>query len=107
MPKVKYVFISNCDEKSLFVASNGSANNFMYCNGFLLHCKTAAQQDPEQLIDKVILYILHACRLSIKYKYPPSSMIVLDETSVLNDMVSNTTSDKQGAKSACFKDNWG
>ena len=62
---------NECDEseKSLSVASNGWVNNFMYRNGFSLHCKrTTAQQDPKQLIDKLILYILHARRLSIKYK---------------------------------------
>ena len=51
----------------------------------------------------MFLYILHARSLSIKYKYPPSSIIAMDETSVWNDMVSNTTIDKQGAKSVCLK----
>ena len=38
--------------------SNGLVNNFMHRNGFSVHCKTAtAQQDPERLIDKLILYI--------------------------------------------------
>ena len=54
-------------------------------------------------MDKLMLYILHACRLSIKYKYSPSSIIVMDETSVWNDMVSNTTIDMQGTKSVCLK----
>ena len=102
MAKTKYFYESECDEseKSLFLASNGWVNNFMLRNVFLLHRKTTtAQQDSEWLIDKLILYILHACRLSLKYKYPPSSMIAMDETSVWNDMVSNTAIDKQGAKS--------
>ena len=52
----------------------------MHHNGFSLHHKTTtAQQDPEQLIDKLILYILHAHRFSIKYKYPPLHIIVMDE----------------------------
>ena len=37
--------------------------------------------------------------LSIKCKYPPSSIIAMDKTSVSNDMVSNSTIHKQGAKS--------
>ena len=93
---------SECDEneKSLFVASNGWVNNFMRHNGFLLCCKTTtAQQDPEWLIDKFILYILHARRVSVKYTQSPSGIIAMDETSVWNDMVSNTAIDKQGAKS--------
>ena len=73
-------------------------------NGFSLYRKTtAAQQDPEQLIDKLILYILHALRLSIIYKFPPSSIIAMDETSISNDLVSNTITHKQGAKSVCLK----
>ena len=37
--------------------------------------------------------------LSINCKYPPSSIIAMDKTSVSNDMVSNSTIHKQGAKS--------
>ena len=73
-------------------------------NGFSLHHKTrTVQQDPERLIDKLILYILYVRRLSIKYKYPPSSITAMNETSVSNNMVSNTTIHKQGAKSICLK----
>ena len=76
----------------------------MLRNVFLLHRKTTtAQQDLEQLIDKLVLYILYALRLSIKCKYPPSSMIAMDKRSVWNGMVSNSTIDKQGAKSVCLK----
>ena len=57
---MKYFYESECheSEKFLFVASNGWVNNFMLCNGFSLPCKTTtAQQDPERLIDMLILYI--------------------------------------------------
>ena len=65
-------------------------------NFFSLHRKTAtAQQDPERLIDNLILCIFHDLKLSIKYKYPPSSIIAMGKTSVWNDMVSDTTVDKQ------------
>ena len=53
----------------------------MHRNGFSLHHKTTTgQQDSERLIDKLILYILYARRLSIKHIYPPSSMVAMDET---------------------------
>ena len=40
------------------------------------------QQDSKiRLTDKLILCILHASKLSIKYKYPPSSIIGMDKTS--------------------------
>ena len=93
----------NESEKSLFVASIRWVNNFMYRNGFWLHRKTTRQQDPERLIDKLILYILYARRLSIKYKYPPSRIMAMDETSTSNGMVSNPTIHKQGVKSVSLK----
>ena len=86
------------------MANNGWVNNFTRRDGFSQPRKTTtAQQDPERLIDKLVLYILHARRLSIKSKYTPSSIIAMNETSVYNDMVSNTTVHKQGAKSVCLK----
>ena len=52
----------------------------MHCNGFCLHHKAITkQQDSERLIDELVLYILHAQRLSIKYKYPPSSIIAMSQ----------------------------
>ena len=69
MTKAKYFYKNECDEgeKSLFVASNWWVDNFMHRNGFPLRRKTTtAQQDPERLIDKLIMYILHTRWLSIK-----------------------------------------
>ena len=79
MVKAKYFYEIKCDQikKSIFVVNNGWVNNFMCRNGFSLHRK-----DPERLINNFILYILHAPRLSIKYKYPPASIIAVEETSV-------------------------
>ena len=105
MAKPKYFYESECDEseKFLFVVSNGWVNNFMRRNSFSLRRKTAAKQDPEQLIDILTLYNLHARMFSIKYKHPSSSIIAMDKISIWNDMVSNTTINKQGAKSVCLK----
>ena len=105
MAKAKYFYESECDEseKSPFVVSSGWGSNFMRRNSFSLrHKTTTTQQVPERLMDHVILYILHARRLSNKYKYPPSRIIAIDETSVWNDMVPNSTIDKQGEKSVFF-----
>ena len=73
-------------------------------NGFLLHYQTTtAQQDPERLIGNLILYILYGRSFSIKNTYPPSRIIAMDETSISNSMVFNTTIPKKGAKSVCLK----
>ena len=109
MATTKYFYENKCNEneKSVFLRSNGWVNNFMRRNRFLLNHKTTTrQQDPERLIDEFMLHILHAHRLSIKYKYPPSSVIAMDETSASNDMVSNTTIHNQGANICLFEDNW-
>ena len=106
MMKGKYLYEDGCEEseRSLFVASNGWLCNFMSRNGLSLRRKTTtAQQDPDRLIDKIISYILHVRRLSIKFNYQPSNIIAMDETPVWNDMVSSTTVDKKGAKSICLK----
>ena len=63
MAKAKCFYEGECDksEKSIFVRDNGWVNNIMPRNSFSLHCKTTtAQQNPERLIDKLILHILHA-----------------------------------------------
>ena len=68
----------------------------------LRHKTITAQQGPEWLIDKLILYILHARSLSNKCKYPPSNCS--DGKNIrLDVLVINTTIDKQGAKSIGLK----
>ena len=62
MAKAKHFYESERDEseKSLFVESNGWVNNFS------LHRETtAAQQDPEWLIDKFIFCVLVGFQLNI------------------------------------------
>ena len=105
---MKCFYESESDEskKYLLVASNGSVNNFMCGNGISLLCKTTTQQDPERLIHKLILYIFYTSSLSVKYKCLLSSIIAMDETFVWNDMVSNATIDKQGAKPFCLETTW-
>ena len=91
-------------EKDLFKATTGWLDKFMCRNGLSLRRKTTtAQQDPNRLIHKLISYILQVRRLSKKYQYQPSCIIAMDETSVWDDMVSNTTVDKVGAKSIILK----
>ena len=84
MVNAKYFYGIECDEsdKSLFMTSNGGSTISCVVMVFRYVIKATAQQDLEWLIDKLILYILHACRLSIKYKYPPTSIIAMDEKSI-------------------------
>ena len=85
-------------EKSLSVASNWWVNNFISVMIFRCLVKQkqpTARQDHERLIYKLILHILRARRFSIKYKYPLSRLKAMGEICVWNDMVSNTTIDKE------------
>ena len=106
MLKAKRMYDEKCHEsgKDLFKATTVWLGKFMRRNGLSLRRKTTtAQQDPNRLIDKLISYILQARRLLKKYQYQPSCIIAMDETSVWDDMVSNTTMDNIGAKSIILK----
>lgn len=65
---------------------------------------TTAQKDPsEKLIEKLARYIMHVWFLQKQFCFKDSSLIVMDETSVWNDMVSFITVKQAGAKHAALK----
>ena len=79
-----------------FAASNGWLYKFMKRNGLSLRRKTSiCQKDPEQLIDKLVFYIIQVRRLT-KFKYAESNIIAMDEMPVWSDMISETTIDVTG-----------
>ena len=62
-----------------------------------------AQKTPEQITDKVILYILYVRQLKQRNNYDLDCIIVLDETAVWHEMISNITVTDKGAKSVVLK----
>ena len=75
-----------------FTASNGWIKKFMRRHGLSLRRKTTvAQKDPEQLVDKLVAYVLQARILSKRFGYQPCNIIAKDETAVWADMTSETT----------------
>ena len=71
----------------------------MRCHGFLLQGKTkTAQKDPSYLIDWLVFFVMHGCRLQHQYNFAPHNIVVMDETAVWNDMVFETTVEVTGAK---------
>ena len=87
-----------------FAASNGWIQKFMRRYGLSLRRKTtAAQKDPEQLIDKLVAYVLQARILSKRFGYQPCNIIAMDETAVWADMTSETTVESKGARTVCLK----
>ena len=93
----------NPEENDKFMASPGWVDKFMARHGLSLRRKTVAQKDPEQLIDKLVGYVLHIRRFCMKYNYLPSSIIAMDETPVWNNMVSDVTVEKSGKKTISMK----
>ena len=62
-----------------------------------------AQQDPERMVAKLVSYIIQVRRLQIKHNYAACNIIVMDETPVWCDMISETTVDKVGKRLLLLK----
>ena len=87
-----------------FTASNGWIQKFMRRHGLNSRRKTTvAKKDPEQLVDKLIAYVLQARILSKRFGYQPCNIIAMDETAVWADMTSETTVESKGARTVCLK----
>ena len=70
----------------------------------LLQRKTSvAQQDSDQFMAKLVLYVLRVRSLWMKYEYELAHIIAIDETHVRSDMVSSTTIERKGVKTITIK----
>ena len=87
-----------------FRASEKWLQKFMLRNGLSLRRRTTqAQKTPDQIIDKVIAYILYVRQFKRRNNYDLDCIIAMDETAVWHDMISNTTVTQKGAKSVVLK----
>ena len=92
------------DQMNDFCASEGWLEKFMSRNGLsLCRCTTQAQKTPEQIIDKVISYILYVHQLKQRNNYDLDCIIAMNETAVCHEIISNTTVTDNGAKSVVLK----
>ena len=57
-----------------------------------------AGKDPDQLIDKLVSFVLHVHRLAMEHPYDAANTIAMDEALVLAGMVSTTTVDDAGKR---------
>ena len=65
------------------IPSSGWLVKFMSRNNLLLRrMTTIAQKDPSHLTDKLVGYVIHVQRLTMKGNYPPNYVIALDKTAV-------------------------
>ena len=75
-----------------FTASNGWIQKFMSRHGLSLRRKTTvAQKDPEQLVHKLVAYVLQARILWKRFGYQPYNIIAMDETAVWADNIRNNS----------------
>lgn len=109
MKKAKLLYLDMKEDHALvhggdFVASKGWLENFMKRHGLSLRRKTSiAQKDPDQLIGKLVAYVLRVRKLRETFEYHASDIIAFDETPVWFDMVSSNTVEKKGAKDVTLK----
>ena len=108
MFKVKYIYNKKCSDneelKAGFVASNGWLTKSMKRhNLFMRRRRTIVQKDPSHLTTKLVKYVMHVRRLSMKTNFSPDCIIAMDETTVWSDMVGNVTVDTTGTKDVPLK----
>ena len=84
-----------------FKANVGWLRHFMKRYGLSLRRKTSmAQKDPDQVIDKLVAFVLRVRRIATKHPFKASEM---DETPIWADIVSDTTVDVTRKKTVAVK----
>ena len=81
---------NNEELKAGFVASNGWLMKFMKWNNLPMQRRTTiVQKDPSHLTTKLVKYVMHVRRLSMKTNFSPDCIIAMDETTVFSDVFGN------------------
>ena len=95
---------SKSAQDSEFLASKGWFEKFANHHNLSLRRKTSvAQKDPDQLVAKLVAYVIRVRHLRMMHSYELGNIIAMDETPVWSDMVSSTTLDKIGTKTITMK----
>ena len=77
-----------------FLASTSWLRNFMKHNGLSLRKRASiSKKDADKLVDKLVSFVLHVRRLSLKDHHQESNVIAMDETPIWSDMVTDKTVD--------------
>ena len=108
MFKVKFICDENCGDKEElkagFVASNGWLTKFMKRNNpSMWRQTTIAQKHLSHLMTKLVKYVTHVRRLSMKTNSSPDCIIAMDEIALWSQMVGNVTVNTTGTKDVPLK----
>ena len=97
-------FSSQQDGETEFRASHGWLEKFLRRNGFSLRRKTTeGQKDPEQLVEKLVSFVLHVSRMRTTYNVNPENIFLMDECAVWFDSSGNTTVETTGRRTVGIK----
>ena len=106
MKKAKAIYdeLPDSQKSESFVASRGWLEKFMRRHGLSLRRRTSiGQKDPQQLINRLVSYVIHARRMQMRCNFKASQMYAMDETPVWQDMVVTTTVSKVGSQDVVLK----
>ena len=96
--------MKNGEPDEPFKASTGWFRGFMKHYGLSLRQKTPmAQKDSNHVIDKLVAFVLHVRRVSMKHPYDATDIIAMHKIPVWSDMVSETTVDATRKKPFSIK----
>ena len=104
--KKALVMYSNMDGSSdiEFNESKGWCEKFMKRNGLTLRRHTSVcQKDPEQVIAKLVAYVLRVRRLRLPHEYMLGDIYAMDETPVGSDKITSSTVEQVGKKTVTMK----
>ena len=90
--------------RDTFEGSRGWVDKFLKRNNLTIRKRTtASQKTPDQLIPKLVSFVLHIRALRLRFDYPLPSIGAMDETAVWVDMLAETTVESVGSKSVGIK----
>ena len=103
MKKAKAIYdeLPDSQKSESFVASRGWLEKFMRRHGLSLRRRTSI--GPQQLINRLVSYVIHARRMQIRCNFKASQIYAMDETPVWQDMVGTTTVSKVGSQDVGLK----
>ena len=97
-------FMAHSDPLANFKASRGWLRLFLRRKKLSLRRKTTVcQKTPQDVIPKLVSYIMHLRKSQSTYKFGSASMFAMDETACWMDMPSDSTFDILGARSVPLK----